>query len=82
LDYRRAYQYFDGPTQIVVPDNLKASVTKHTTSELVLNQTYREMADYYTTVGMPARVRSPKDKPSVEGAVGVIYTWIIGALRN
>lgn len=26
--------------------------------------------------------RRPKDKPSVEGAVGVISTWIIAALRN
>lgn len=80
--HNRAYAYFGGSTQIVVPDNLKASVTKHTTSELVLNPTYREMADYYSTVVMPARVRAPKDKPSVEGAVGIISTWIIGALRN
>ena len=80
--HNHAYEYFGGSTQIVVPDNLKASVTKHTTSELVLNQTYREMADYYNTVVMPARVRTPKDKASVEGAVGVISTWIIGALRN
>ncbi|REB05620.1 IS21 family transposase [Sporosarcina sp. BI001-red] len=80
--HNRAYEYFGGSTQIVVPDNLKASVTKHTSSELVLNQSYREMADYYSTVVMPARVRSPKDKASVEGAVRVISTWIIGALRN
>nr|WP_238937947.1 hypothetical protein [Anaerobacillus isosaccharinicus] len=31
---------------------------------------------------MPARVRTPKDKASVEGSVGVISTWIIAALRN
>lgn len=31
---------------------------------------------------MPARVGAPKDKPSVEGSVGVISTWIIAALRN
>ncbi|WP_137744861.1 Mu transposase domain-containing protein [Robertmurraya siralis] len=65
----------------MVPDNLKASVAKHTTRELVLNPTYREMADYYNTVVMPARVRTPKDKASVEETVNVIYTWII-ALRN
>ena len=80
--HNRAYAYFGGATQIVVPDNLKTSVTKHTNQDLVLNQTYREMADHYSTVVMPARVRSPKDKPSVEGAVGVISTWIIAALRN
>jgi len=80
--HNNAFKYFGGTTQIVVPDNLKASVTKHTTRELVLNPTYREMADYYNTVVMPARVRMPKDKASVEGSVNVISTWIIAALRN
>lgn len=77
-----AYDYFGGVTQIVVPDNLKTSVTKHTSRELVLNPTYKEMADHFNTIVMPARVRSPKDKASVEGSVGVISTWIIAALRN
>ncbi|QOY38264.2 IS21 family transposase [Anaerobacillus isosaccharinicus] len=80
--HNSAYKYFGGSTQIVVPDNLKTSVTKHTARELILNPTYREMAEYYNTVVMPARVRTPKDKASVEGSVGVISTWIIAALRN
>ncbi|MFC7394077.1 Mu transposase domain-containing protein [Scopulibacillus cellulosilyticus] len=80
--HNHAYEYFGGTTQIIVPDNLKTSVTKHTARELVLNPTYREMADYYNTVVMPARVRTPKDKASVEGSVNVISTWIIAALRN
>lgn len=80
--HNHAYSYFGGSTQIVIPDNLKAGVTKHTLRELVLNPTYREMADHYGTVVMPARVGAPKDKPSVEGSVGVISTWIIAALRN
>lgn len=80
--HNHAYKYFGGTTQILVPDNLKASVTKHTARELILNPTYREMADYYNTVVMPARVRTPKDKASVEGSVNAISTWIIAALRN
>lgn len=40
------------------------------------------MADHFNTIVMPACVRSPKDKASVEGSVGVISTWIIAALRN
>ena len=31
---------------------------------------------------MPARVRHPKDKPNVEGTVGLLSTWIIASLRN
>jgi transposase len=80
--HNHMYEHFGGTTQIIIPDNLKASVTKHTLQELVLNPTYREMADHYKTVVMPARVGAPKDKPSVEGSVGVISTWIIAALRN
>ena len=80
--HNHAYAYFGGTTQIIVPDNLKASVTKHTSQALILNPTYREMAEHYNTVVMPARVRAPKDKSSVEGSVSTVSTWIIAALRN
>jgi transposase len=77
-----AYRFFGGATRILVPDNLKTGVTKNTRAEVVLNRTYQEMAEHYGTAVLPARVRKPKDKPSVEGAVGTISTWIIAALRN
>lgn len=77
-----AYDYFGGVTRILTPDNLKTGVTKNTRTELVLNRTYREMAEHYGTAIIPARPVSPKDKPNVEGTVGVISTWIIAALRN
>ena len=31
---------------------------------------------------IPARVRTPKDKPNAEGTVGNISTWITATLRN
>jgi hypothetical protein len=40
------------------------------------------MAEHYNTAVIPARVRKPKDKPSVEGSVRVLSTWIIATLRN
>ncbi|NMD72873.1 IS21 family transposase [Bacillus sp. DNRA2] len=80
--HNNSYKYFGGVTQIIVPDNLKTGVTKHTTRELILNPAYKEMAEYYNTVIMPARVRKPRDKANVEGSVGIISTWIIAALRN
>jgi hypothetical protein len=40
------------------------------------------MAEHYGTVVIPARPYKPKDKPTAEGSVGVISTWIIAALRN
>lgn len=80
--HQHAFEFFGGTPQILVPDNLKTGVTKHTSNELVLNKTYAEMAEHYNTVIMPARVRSPKDKASVEGSVNIVTTWVIQALRN
>lgn len=77
-----AFEYFDGVPGTLVPDNLKTGVTKALGSESVLNEAYRELADYYRTVIVPSRVRKPKDKASVEGAVGYITRQIIAALRN
>jgi hypothetical protein len=47
-----------------------------------INETYQEMAEHYGTAIIPARVRSPKDKPNAEGTVGNISTWITAALRD
>ena len=77
-----AYRHFGGVTRILVPDNLKTGVTRVECYEPVLNKSYQEMAEHYGTAVLPARVRKPKDKPSVEGSVGAISTWIIAALRN
>jgi len=77
-----AFSYFGGVTRMLVPDNLKTGITKHTRYEVVVNKAYQELAEHYRTAVVPARVRSPKDKATVEGNVGVISTWITAALRN
>ncbi|WP_028274848.1 IS21 family transposase [Atopococcus tabaci] len=77
-----AFEYFQGVPESIVPDNLKTGVNKPKGSEPILNEAYRELADYYHTVIVPGRVRKPKDKPSVEGTVGFISRQIIAALRN
>ena len=77
-----AYRFFGGVTRILVSDNLKTGVVKNTRTETVLNKTYQEMAEHYGTAILPARVRAAKDKPTVEGAVGNISTFILAAIRN
>ncbi len=77
-----AYRFFGGVTRILTPDNLKTGVIKNTPSETILNRSYQEMAEHYGTAIVPARPRKPKDKAFVEGAVGVVSTWILAALRN
>lgn len=77
------YEFFGGSTPCLVPDNLKTGVIKHPKDgEVVLNDSYREMAAHYSSAVLPGRVRKPKDKPSVEGTVGNIATAIIAKLRN
>lgn len=77
-----AYEYFGGSTRLLIPDNLKTGVTKNTRFETIIPRAYREMADYYDTAIVPARVEHPDDKPSAEGSVKFATTWILAALRN
>jgi transposase len=77
-----AFEFFGGATRILTPDNLKTGVDKSNWRTPTINKSYNELAEHYSCAVIPARVRKPKDKPSVEGTVGVISTWIIAALRN
>ena len=77
-----AFEYFDGSTEIIVPDNLKTGVKKPCYYEPEINPTYLEMAKHYGAVVIPARVRKPKDKSSVEKEVQDVERWIIAKLRN
>lgn len=72
----------DSPVKIVC-DNLKTGVITHPEhGELVLNDAYLSFAEHYQIAIMPAEVRKPKQKPSVEGSVGKIARKIIGLLRH
>ena len=77
-----AYAFFGGVSRILVPDNLKTGVDTVTRAETVINKTYQEMAQHYGTAVIPARIKKPKDKATVEGSVGIISTWVIASLRN
>ena len=77
-----AFEYFGGTPRILTPDNLKTGADKADKRTPIINKSYNELAEHYGCVVIPARVRKPKDKPSVEGAVGIISTWVIAALRD
>jgi len=78
----RAFEFFGGVTELIVPDNLRAGVSKSHRYEPLLNFTYQDMANHYGVAIMPARVRKPKDKAKVEGAVLIVERWILACLRN
>jgi len=75
-------RYFAGTTQVWVPDNLKAAVTKANIYSPELNPTYREIARFYSVTVLPARSRKPKDKAKVEIGVKIAQMWILAKLRK
>ena len=77
------FEYFGGVAKILIPDNCMTAVNHNKGwNSQEINSVYREMAEHYGTVVIPARIRKPKDKPTAEGTVGVISTWITAALRH
>jgi transposase len=78
----RAFEFFQGVPQILTPDNLKDAVTRPCRYEPDLNATYREMAEHYGAVIIPARVKKPKDKAKVESGVLQVQRWVLAPLRH
>jgi transposase len=77
-----AFEALGGCPRIIVPDNLKAAVTKAHRYEPDLNRTYEEMAAHYGCAVIPARPRKPRDKSKVESGVLVAERWVLAALRD
>ena len=80
----RAFSFFGGVTQIIVPDNPTTSTHRRTLgdAERVVNARYQQLADHYGTAVVPARVRKPRDKAAVESAVNVVNKRVIGYLAE
>lgn len=78
----RAFEFFQGVAEILVPDNLKAGVSSPCRYEPDINPTYQDLAQHYGAVVIPARPGKARDKAKVESAVLVAERWILAALRN
>jgi transposase len=78
----RAFNFFGGCVEILVPDNLRSGVHKADFYDPVLNRTYGEMAAHYSVAIIPARKRRPRDKAKVEQSVLLAQRWILARLRN
>jgi transposase len=77
-----AFEFFGGAPEILVPDNLKSAVTRPCRYEPDLNATYRELAEHYGAVIIPARVARAQDKAKVESGVLQVEHWVLAPLRN
>lgn len=78
----RALTFFGGVPKAIVPDNLRSAVNRAHRYEPELNPAYAEFAEHYGVTILPARVRRPRDKAKVEGAVLIVERWILACLRN
>jgi transposase len=58
----QAFEFFQGTTKLIVPDNPRTGVTRACRYEPDLNRTYLDMAQFYRVAIMPARPYKPRDK--------------------
>lgn len=77
-----ALSFFGGVPVMLRPDNCKTATIKADKYEPELHPATAELAEYYHTAVIPARVRRPRDKNVVEATVGFVSRQIIAALRN
>ena len=80
--HMRAFEFFGGVTEVVVPDNLKSAVTHPSYYEPDLNPTYHDLGEHYGVAIIPARPYRARDKAKVEVGVQVVQRWIVAALRK
>lgn len=78
----RAFEFFGGTPEILVPDNLKAGVTSPCYYDPDINPTYHRVAEFYQLAVIPTRVKRPKDKAKVEVSVQVVERSALAPLRN
>jgi len=77
-----ALLFFGGAPLAIVPDNLKAAVSRPGRWESDINRDFAMFAEHYGCAVVPARVRRPRDKALVESAVKLIYRSIYPHVRQ
>lgn len=78
-----ALEFIGGVTQMIVPDNAATATHRRgrRDNEVVITQSYRQLAEHYETAIVPARSNRPRDKAHVERMVQTVETRIIGYLN-
>lgn len=80
--HARMFDYFGGCPELVIPDNLRAGVSKACRYDPQLNPSYQQLAEHYQVAIIPARPYKPKDKSKAEVAVQIVERWILARLRH
>ena len=74
--------YYGAVPTYLVPDNLKAAITKHTKDSLIVNSAYEDLETFYDTVVLPPPARKPKGKATAERYVQFVETRLIPILSQ
>ena len=78
----RAFEFFGGVPELLVPDNLRSGVSRPCRYDPDLNSAYQQLAAHYGAVIIPASPRKPQDKSKAEIGVQIIERWILARLRH
>lgn len=77
-----AFSFFGGTTRIAKSDNMKQWVKKHDRYEPTFTDAAIEWGVYYDITLETCRVRTPRDKGSVEGLVKKVYNAVYATIRE
>lgn len=82
--HRRAFEYFGGVAQVIVPDNASTASNQISRTEKAreVNSSYAQFLEYYGTAAVPTRSYRPRDKGNVEAGVKVVTNWVIHYLEG
>ena len=82
IAHNNMFSFFGGTASFIIPDNCKTAVIKNKRNEWDINSTYQDMCTHYGIVVDPADPYSPRHKPNVENAVGLIQKDFFPRIRN
>jgi transposase len=78
----RMHHFFGGVFEYLVIDNLKSGVHEAHLYDPDLNAVYVDYANHMGFAVLPARPRTPRDKPAIETGIGVIQRQFYAEVRN
>lgn len=77
-----ALEAYGALPKYLVPDNLRAAITKHTKDELILNSAYQDLESFYDVIVLPPPPRKPTGKATVEKHVQYLETHLLEYLKD
>jgi hypothetical protein len=78
----RMHHFFGGVFDYVVVDNLKSGVHQAHIYDPDVNPVYVDYSNHMGFAVLPARPSTPRDKPAIEGGIGVIQRQFFAEVRN